>query len=105
MVVVFDGMHIAMLKVLNAPVPAAVLRNQILRSLVSQMQPEFVDIRIVNGPGGLDSQMPKFVSEASIVCGDHRSVTFHNLNNRQANRPLDPLSARDMNSQQAGEQS
>ena len=61
--VVFDGMHIAMLKVLNAPVPAAVLRNQILRSLVSQMQPEFVDIRVVNGPGDLDSQMPKFVSE------------------------------------------
>jgi 8-oxo-dGTP pyrophosphatase MutT (NUDIX family) len=60
--VVFDGMHIAMLKVLNAPMPAAVLRDQILRSLASQTQPELVDIRIVNGPGDLDPQMPTFVS-------------------------------------------
>jgi hypothetical protein len=60
--VVFAGMYIAMLKVLNAPVPAAALRDQILRFLASQTQPELADIRIVNGPGDLDPQMPTFVS-------------------------------------------
>jgi 8-oxo-dGTP pyrophosphatase MutT (NUDIX family) len=59
---VFAGLRIAMLKVLNAPVPAAVLREQILRFLASQTQPELADIRIVNGPGDLDPQMPTFVS-------------------------------------------
>jgi len=59
---VFAGMRIAMLKVLNSPVPAAALRDQILRFLASQTQPELSDIRIVNGPGDLDPQMPTFVS-------------------------------------------
>jgi hypothetical protein len=56
---VFAGMRIAML---NSPVPAAALRDQILRFLASQIQPELADIRIVNGPGDLDPQMPTFVS-------------------------------------------
>jgi 8-oxo-dGTP pyrophosphatase MutT (NUDIX family) len=59
---VFDGMDVAMVKVLNAPVPAAALRDQILRFLASETQPELADIRIVNGPGDLDPQMPTFVS-------------------------------------------
>lgn len=59
---VFAGVRIAMLKVLDAPVPAAALRAQILRFLASQAQPELADIRIVNGPGDLDPQMPTFVS-------------------------------------------
>jgi 8-oxo-dGTP pyrophosphatase MutT (NUDIX family) len=59
---VFAGMHIAMVKVLNAPVPAAALRDQIVRFLASQTQPELAEIRIVNGPGDLDTRMPTFVS-------------------------------------------
>ena len=59
---VFDGMDIAMLKVFNAPASAAALRDQILRFLASETQPELADIRIVNGPGDLDPQMPTFVS-------------------------------------------
>jgi len=60
--VVFTGMYIAMLKVLNASVPAAALRDQILRFLASQTQPELADIRIVNGPDDLDPETPTFVS-------------------------------------------
>jgi 8-oxo-dGTP pyrophosphatase MutT (NUDIX family) len=59
---VFAGARIAMLKVLNAPVPAAALRERILWFLASQARPELADIRIVNGPGDLDPQMPTFVS-------------------------------------------
>ena len=59
---VFAGLRIAMLKVLNAPVPAAALRKQILRFLASQARPELADIRIVNGPGDLGPQVPTFVS-------------------------------------------
>jgi hypothetical protein len=59
---VFAGTRIAMHKVLNAPVPAAALRDQILRFLASQARPELTDIRIANGPGDLDPQMPTFVS-------------------------------------------
>jgi len=59
---VFAGTRIAMLKVLNAPVPAAALRERILRFLASQARPELTDIRIVNGPGDLDPKMPSFVS-------------------------------------------
>jgi 8-oxo-dGTP pyrophosphatase MutT (NUDIX family) len=59
---VFAGLRIAMLKVLNAPVPAATLREQILRFLASQARPELADIRIVNGPGDLCPQVPTFVS-------------------------------------------
>jgi len=59
---VFAGVHIAMVKVLNAPVPAAALRDQILRFLASETQPELADIHIVNGPGDLDPRMPTFVT-------------------------------------------
>jgi hypothetical protein len=59
---VFAGTRIAMHKVLNAPVPAAALREQILRFLASQARPELTDIRIVSGPVDLDPQMPTFVS-------------------------------------------
>jgi 8-oxo-dGTP pyrophosphatase MutT (NUDIX family) len=59
---VFAGARIAMLKVLNAPVPAAALRERILQFLASQARPELADIRIVNGPADLDPQMPTFVS-------------------------------------------
>ena len=59
---VFAGLRIAMLKVLNAPVPAATLREQILRFLASQVRPELADVRVVNGPGDLGPQVPTFVS-------------------------------------------
>ena len=59
---VFAGMRIVMIKVFDAPVPAAALRDQILQFLASQTQPELVDIRIANGPGDLHPQMPTFVS-------------------------------------------
>jgi 8-oxo-dGTP pyrophosphatase MutT (NUDIX family) len=59
---VFAGARIAMLKVFDAPVPAAALRERILGFLASQTQPELADIRIVDGPGDLDPQMPTFVS-------------------------------------------
>jgi 8-oxo-dGTP pyrophosphatase MutT (NUDIX family) len=59
---VFAEARIAMLKVLNAPVPATVLRKQILRFLASEAQPELADIRIVNGPADLVPEVPVFVS-------------------------------------------
>ena len=49
-------------RVLDAAEPAEVLRARILRHLASQRQPELADIRVVRGPGDLNSAMPPFVS-------------------------------------------
>ena len=59
---VFAGARIAMLKVLNAPLPAPALRERILQFLASEQQPELADIHIVNGPADLDPQVLPFVS-------------------------------------------
>ena len=59
---VFSGARIAMLKVLNAPQPAAVLRRRILDFLAREARPELADVAIVRGPADLDGRMPVFVS-------------------------------------------
>ena len=55
------GPRIALMKILNARVPAATLRLEILRSLEHDPQPELSDIRIVRDLSGLDPAMPDFV--------------------------------------------
>jgi 8-oxo-dGTP pyrophosphatase MutT (NUDIX family) len=59
---VFSGARIAMLKVLNAPEPAAVLRERVLEFLGREAHPELADVAIVRGPADLDGRMPDFVS-------------------------------------------
>ena len=59
---VFSGARIAMLKVLNAPQPAAVLRRRILDFLAREARPELADVAVVRGPADLDDRMPVFVS-------------------------------------------
>src|SRR5215471_18340572 len=58
---VLMGPRIALFKLLQAKVPALDLRARILAFLASENEPEFSDIRIVRGPGELDSMMPPFV--------------------------------------------
>jgi 8-oxo-dGTP pyrophosphatase MutT (NUDIX family) len=58
---VLMGPRIALFKLLQAKVPAVDLRARILAFLASENEPEFSDIRIVRGPGDLDSMMPPFV--------------------------------------------
>jgi hypothetical protein len=60
------------------------LREQIVRFLASQTQPEFADIRIVNGPGDLDPQMLTFVS----------AVLHHVWRSPKRNIPLPKQQAR-----------
>lgn len=56
-----DRGFVALLKRLKARENAQELRCRIMRHLASQANPELVDIRIVRGPGDLDSRMPAFV--------------------------------------------
>lgn len=55
------GPRIALIKILNARVPAVTLRAEILRSLEHDPQPELSDIHIVRDLSGLDPAMPDFV--------------------------------------------
>lgn len=58
---VLAGARIAMLKVLQARVPAAELRDTMLEHLAGERQPELADIRIARGPADLDPMMPEFI--------------------------------------------
>jgi len=58
---VFAGPRIAMLKVLDVPLPAVALRERILGFLSRETKPELADMRIVRGPADLDPMMPAFM--------------------------------------------
>jgi 8-oxo-dGTP pyrophosphatase MutT (NUDIX family) len=58
---VLAGPRIAMIKLMQAPEPAAALRRRILRHLASQTAPELADIHVVRGPGDLHAMMPPFI--------------------------------------------
>jgi 8-oxo-dGTP pyrophosphatase MutT (NUDIX family) len=59
---VLTGPRIALMKPLQAAVPAAELRGRILRHLAGEAVPELADIRIVRGPADLDPRMPAFIA-------------------------------------------
>lgn len=59
---VLAGASIAMMRVLSAHQPAAVLRERILAHLAREQQPELADIRIVRAASDLDPMMPDFVT-------------------------------------------
>jgi len=59
---VVDGGLIAQIKVLRSNDSAEALRARMLAHLAREKQPELSDIRIVRGPGGFDSAMPRFVT-------------------------------------------
>jgi 8-oxo-dGTP pyrophosphatase MutT (NUDIX family) len=59
---VLAGPRIAQMKVLNAPAPAAELRNRILGFLAGQAQPELSAIHIVREPADLSPAMPAFMA-------------------------------------------
>jgi 8-oxo-dGTP pyrophosphatase MutT (NUDIX family) len=59
---VLAGPRIAQMKLLQAAVPAAQLRQRILDFLAAQKQPELADIRIVHGPDDLPAAMPRFMA-------------------------------------------
>jgi len=61
-IVVLAGARIALMKILNAPVPAAELRARILGYLAQEKQPELVGIYVAQGLGDLDPRMPPFVT-------------------------------------------
>jgi len=61
-IVVLAGARIALMKILNAPVPAAGLRIRILDHLAREDQPELAGIHVAHGPGDLDPRMPPFVT-------------------------------------------
>jgi 8-oxo-dGTP pyrophosphatase MutT (NUDIX family) len=56
------GQRVALIRVLDAPQPAAALRECIRANLARDAEPEFADIRIVHGPADLDATMPDFVT-------------------------------------------
>jgi 8-oxo-dGTP pyrophosphatase MutT (NUDIX family) len=58
---VLEGQRIAMLKVLQARLPARELQVRVRAHLASQAQPELADIRVVRGPEDFDPMMPPFV--------------------------------------------
>jgi 8-oxo-dGTP pyrophosphatase MutT (NUDIX family) len=58
----FTGPRIAMLKVLDSPLPAESLRDRVRGFLARQAAPELADLRIVRGPQDFDPLMPNFVT-------------------------------------------
>jgi 8-oxo-dGTP pyrophosphatase MutT (NUDIX family) len=54
--------RIALIKVWQAPEPAAALRARILRHLAAEAVPELSGIHLVDGPADLDGRMPPFVA-------------------------------------------
>jgi 8-oxo-dGTP pyrophosphatase MutT (NUDIX family) len=55
------GPRIALIRVLDVPESAAALRERICGHLARDEKPELADMRIVRGPGDLDTTMPDFV--------------------------------------------
>lgn len=58
---VIDGRQIALMKLLQAAVPAEDLRQRILGHLARDKMPELADIRIVRARSDVDPMMPRFV--------------------------------------------
>ncbi|MEX1083416.1 MAG: NUDIX hydrolase [Xanthobacteraceae bacterium] len=59
---VLAGPRIALMKILNAPVPAAELRARVLDYLAQEKQPELAGVHVAHGPDHLDPMMPDFVT-------------------------------------------
>ena len=59
---VVDGPRIALMKVLQAHVPAEALRRRILDYLARETMPELADVRIVRSRRDFDPMMPRFVT-------------------------------------------
>jgi 8-oxo-dGTP pyrophosphatase MutT (NUDIX family) len=59
---VIDGRQIALMKVLEAAVPAEDLRRRIIGHLARDRMPELADIRIVRSRSDFDPMMPRFVT-------------------------------------------
>lgn len=59
---VFEGAHIAQIRILRSADSAVALREKILGLLARERRPELSDIRIVRGPADLDPMMPEFVT-------------------------------------------
>jgi hypothetical protein len=59
---VLAGPRIAQMKLLQAPVPAAALRERIRDFLAGQEQPELADVHIVRGPADISDAMPSFMA-------------------------------------------
>jgi len=59
---VLAGARIAMIKLLQSPLPAAELRARVLVHLAQESSPELADIRIVGTPDQFDPLMPAFVT-------------------------------------------
>ncbi|MBV9969105.1 MAG: NUDIX hydrolase [Xanthobacteraceae bacterium] len=57
------GQRLALMKAVRADRPAAALREEVLRHLATEAQPELADMRIVRSPDDFDSAMPDFVTE------------------------------------------
>jgi 8-oxo-dGTP pyrophosphatase MutT (NUDIX family) len=60
---VIDGQQIALMKLLQADLPAEDLRRRILDHLARDKMPELSDIRIVRSRSDYDPMMPRFVTE------------------------------------------
>jgi 8-oxo-dGTP pyrophosphatase MutT (NUDIX family) len=59
---VIDGRQVALMKVLQAAVPAEDLRRRILDHLARDRMPELADIRVVRSRSDFDAMMPRFVT-------------------------------------------
>jgi 8-oxo-dGTP pyrophosphatase MutT (NUDIX family) len=59
---VVAGARLALMKAIQADVPAEALRAEVLRHLATEAQPELADIRIVRSPDDFDPAMPDFVT-------------------------------------------
>ena len=59
---VVDGARVAVMKRLDVPRPAEVVRDRLLRHIASEPQPELCDIRVVRSVANFDPGMPAFVT-------------------------------------------
>jgi 8-oxo-dGTP pyrophosphatase MutT (NUDIX family) len=59
---VIAGPRLALMKAIQADIPAEALRAEVLRHLATEAQPELADIRIVRSPDDIDPAMPDFVT-------------------------------------------
>lgn len=59
---VVDGPRVALMKSIEVPLPAPLVRERMLRHLAGQAEPELSDIRIVRSAADLDPAMPRFVA-------------------------------------------
>lgn len=56
------GARLALMKVLDADVPAVDLQERMREHIAREQNPELADIRVVRGPADFDSMMPPFVT-------------------------------------------